>query len=250
MSSPNSEFSTGIDTAPCLLAAATLHLLLHPHLHRAHPLLCFRYYDLGSESPQGEVPVGGILSNLLVRNANPAEGWKVCAGLPEPAASGPGLFAGLDLTWFAQGPGHSCSGTVELASRWGVISDLSGSGKYLPNRVCRWHIAVPEAEGSAAVELTFGAIALGAGDTVSVYDGDTDSAPNLQRYSGTSAPGARHRSTTAKGLFVVFTSDGAGEDDGFSATFGSADVPLHDEIVYEFSPSLRCNATFAVNVAL
>ena len=55
-------------------------------------------------------------------------------------------------------------------------------------------------------------------DTVSVYDGDSDSAPRLGRFSGSSVPSDTE--ATGHSIFVKFTTDGSVVHSGFHAHLG------------------------------
>ena len=108
-----------------------------------------------------------------------------------------------------------CVGRIELASSRGTFT--SGASNYLPQTSCSWHLTPSEA--NRQVRLYFSAFALEAGkDHVAVYDG-AQAVPSrlLARLTGASLP--LPIGSTTGSLLVVMTTDEAGSDFGFEASF-------------------------------
>ena len=97
------------------------------------------------------------------------------------------------------------------------------SSTYSSNMDCRWNLT-----SNAVIELLFYYFTTqSSADYVSVFDGDTTSAPLIGRFSGSSLP-APITSTSTK-LYVRFTSDGSSEYRGFIARYRGIFIRRQDE---------------------
>ena len=94
-----------------------------------------------------------------------------------------------------------------------IYSTGSSSSTYSSNMDCRWNLT-----SNAVIELLFNNFATeSSADFVSVYDGDSTSAPVIGRFSGSSLPAPITSSSTK--LYVRFTSDGSSQYRGFNARY-------------------------------
>lgn len=109
-----------------------------------------------------------------------------------------------------------CSGIDTLTFMKGSIEDGSGWYNYMNNSNCGWLIAPHDdnLDSIASVKITFHKLKTeSANDYVSVYDGNSTSAPLIGSYSGNSVPAVIN--TSGDKAFVTFTSDGAGQNEGW-----------------------------------
>lgn len=116
----------------------------------------------------------------------------------------------------------NCAGRIELNGVRGSIEDGSGWYPYLTNRSCSWLINPqdPEYDSVSKIKLTFLKMNTETGhDLITIYDGDTTTAPVLGVYSGNTLP----PSITSSGnkMLLVFESDAAGNLDGWQADYES-----------------------------
>ena len=94
-----------------------------------------------------------------------------------------------------------------------IYSTGSSRSVYSSNMDCRWNLT-----SNAVIELLFYDFATeSSADYVSVYDGDSTSAPLIGRFSGSSLPAPITSSSTK--LYVRFTSDGSVVYRGFAARY-------------------------------
>jgi len=109
----------------------------------------------------------------------------------------------------------NCSGIIVLSESTGSFSDGSGMENYDPQRNCSWLI---QPAGAAVVQLTFSEFDTESDvDFVRVYDGDSESAPLLGEFSGSSTP---DQITSSGGsLFVNFFSDAFNTRSGWNASY-------------------------------
>lgn len=120
-----------------------------------------------------------------------------------------------------------CNGTTELTSIRGSIEDGSGWYNYPSNSNCSWLIYPqdPQNDSITKIKLTFTKMNTEPGnDQVSVYDGETTSAPLLGTYSGNTLPGTILSSGDR--LLVVFQSNDSDNRDGWHADFESV-LPVY-----------------------
>lgn len=118
-----------------------------------------------------------------------------------------------------------CSGVSTWVSDSGSFSDHRGAGSYLPNALCVWDIRAASAESTDALRLDFLLFDLELGlDVLEVWNGDPQQAGAqlIGEYSGTQAPSIV--SLTAH-LWLRFTSNGALQRSGFTASFTAISCP-------------------------
>ena len=95
------------------------------------------------------------------------------------------------------------------------------SSAYSSNMDCRWNLT-----SNTVIELLFYYFTTqSSADYVSVYDGDSTSAPLIGRFSGSSLPAPITSSSTK--LYVRFTSDGSSEYSGFIARYRGIFIRRH-----------------------
>jgi hypothetical protein len=126
------------------------------------------------------------------------------------AAGWDATYQGLNITY--------CSGTTNLTTTTGSLSDGSGTTANYPNNAnCRWLIQVP---GASNIQLTFATpFRVASGDFVEVYDGVNASGTNLGIFSGLNPPLAVTSSGNA--MYVVFTTDASTTEAGWTANYTS-----------------------------
>lgn len=110
-----------------------------------------------------------------------------------------------------------CQNITLLTTKQGVIFDGSGPEDYTANRDCQWNIS-PNILVDY-IEIEFNKIALGIGDTITLYDGNSITAPIITQLDATSLPG-KYYSTSSK-MLIRFKTDGMYHADGFDASFKS-----------------------------
>ena len=105
----------------------------------------------------------------------------------------------------------------------GAIYSTDSGSTYSNYMDCRWNLT-----SNAVIELLFYDFATeSSADYVSVYDGDSTSAPLIGRFSGSSLPAPITSSSTK--LYVRFTSDGSVVYRGFTARYRSIFIRRQDE---------------------
>ncbi|NVO19349.1 MAG: C10 family peptidase [Bacteroidetes bacterium] len=115
-----------------------------------------------------------------------------------------------------------CQGTTMVTDFRGSIEDGSGWGMYHPNSECKWLISPQNSEFDSirAIKLTFTKIDTEEGnDIVSVYDGDTITAPLLGTFSGNTLPAAI--TSSGNKLLIVFQTNNSDNRDGWIADYES-----------------------------
>jgi len=112
----------------------------------------------------------------------------------------------------------ACSGTTTLTAASGTFDDGTNSTtNYAPNLNCSWLI---QPTGASLVALNFNRFdTQNNGDFVSVYDGNSNTAPLIGSFSGTTIPSSIN--STGNSLFVEFTSNGFLELNGWEANYAS-----------------------------
>lgn len=117
-------------------------------------------------------------------------------------------------------PTH-CSGNNVVKSTSGTIQDGSGIWEYEVDANCSWIISAPDNDSVINYKLSFDAFNTESGkDIVTIYDGETISAPVLGTFSGGSVPYGTFTSTGNK-VLVTFTSDGSNTADGWQLKYTS-----------------------------
>ena len=118
----------------------------------------------------------------------------------------------------------SCSNLLvrDASKPTGTIYSTRSSA-YSSNMDCRWNLS-----SNAVIELLFYYFSTQpSADYVSVYDGDSTSAPLIGRFSGSSLPAPITSSSTK--LYVRFTSDSSLEYRGFNARYQGIFIRRQDE---------------------
>ena len=113
-----------------------------------------------------------------------------------------------------------CMGVKEYNVGYKTFEDGSKFSLYWDNTDCDWLIAPDSAEH---VYLTFNSFATEQGhDILSVYDGEDASAPLIGQYSGHDTPPMI--ASTGNRLYLRFTTDSAGQDQGWTATYSTVTI--------------------------
>ena len=118
----------------------------------------------------------------------------------------------------------SCSNLLvrDASNSTGTIYSTRTS-TYSSNMDCRWNLT-----SNGVIELLFYRfVTESSADYVSVYDGDSTSAPLIGRFSGSSLPAPITSSSTK--LYVRFTSDGSTQYRGFAARYRGIFFRRQDE---------------------
>ncbi|HPM92022.1 MAG TPA: C10 family peptidase [Bacteroidales bacterium] len=106
-----------------------------------------------------------------------------------------------------------------MTSHSGSFTDGSGPvGNYTVNQNATWLIDLGDSGDSiAGISLSFSMFDLGAGDTVTIYNGTTRTDPILGAYTGTSVP--QQINSTGDAMLVAFSSDSQVTGGGFYAEY-------------------------------
>jgi len=116
-----------------------------------------------------------------------------------------------------------CEGQKNYNTLFGTIDD--GSGPLYPYQVgasCSWLIA--PADSVNDITLDFLKFATDTNDFVTIYDGDSITAPVIGSFSGDALP--ESVTSTGNKMLIVFESDTEMAEDGFLATFKSG-IPVY-----------------------
>ena len=119
----------------------------------------------------------------------------------------------------------SCSNLLvrDASKPSGTIYSTHRNTTYSSNMDCRWNLT-----SNALIELLFYFFTTKSSlDYVSVYDGDSISAPLIGQFSGRSLPAPVTSSSTK--LYVRFTSDGSRQYRGFAARYRGIFIRRQDE---------------------
>ncbi len=112
---------------------------------------------------------------------------------------------------------YCSTGNTETASN-GTISDGSGASYYGNDSDCDWLISV---SGADSITLDFSEFVTASGDVVTVYDGTNATATELGQFSGDLTSSLPVVTSTGPNMFITFTSDGSGMEQGWSADYYS-----------------------------
>ena len=119
----------------------------------------------------------------------------------------------------------SCSNLLvrDASKPSGTIYSTHSAPTYSSNMDCRWNLT-----SNVVIELLFYDFTTESSlDYVSVYDGDSTSAPLIGQFSGSSLPAPITSSSTK--LYVRFTSDGSSQHRGFAARYRGIFIRRQDE---------------------
>ncbi len=132
-------------------------------------------------------------------------------------------YSAVRQAWYAVGigndPNNSCSGTTNLTSSSGTITDGSGSANYSNNSNCKWVIAPP---GATQISLTFAKFDTEIKfDSVIVYDGPNETFPVLATWWGNTLPPTINTSAGVGAMCIRFKTDNTTTATGWSANYSS-----------------------------
>jgi hypothetical protein len=117
-----------------------------------------------------------------------------------------------------------CLGVKEYNVGYKTFEDGSKFSLYWNNTDCDWLIAPDSADH---VYLAFNSFATEQGhDILSIYDGENASAPLIGQYSGHDTPPMI--SSTGNRLYLRFTTDSSGQDQGWSATYSTVTIGVNE----------------------
>jgi len=117
-----------------------------------------------------------------------------------------------------------CMGVKEYNLGYKTFEDGSKFSLYWNNTDCDWLIAPDTAEH---VYLLFNSFATEQGrDILSIYDGEDATAPLIGQYSGHITPPMI--ASTGNRLYLRFTTDSSGQDQGWSATYSTVTVGVNE----------------------
>lgn len=130
-------------------------------------------------------------------------------------------YTAVQQAWYAVGIGNSpsnyCSGTTNITTPSGTITDGSGSANYNNNANCKWVIAPA---GATQIGLTFTYFDTEPNyDTVFVYDGPDESYPVLATWWGNTLPSVIYTSSGTGAMCVKFKSDVSQTAGGWAANY-------------------------------
>ena len=112
---------------------------------------------------------------------------------------------------------NQCFSNLSIITYNGNIEDGSGTSNYQDNLGCSWVIEPPLA---TSITATFNSFDVSnPGDTLFFYDGNSNSAPLLAAYTGTTLPAAV--TSTGNQLFVEFITDGSTNSAGWDFDYTS-----------------------------
>ena len=120
-----------------------------------------------------------------------------------------------------------CDGTKILTDSTAIFDDGSGASYYLKNTDCSWLISLED--NTKRISLSFLSFKTEDGkDVLSVYNGETNQAPLIGRFSGNQLP-ADIISASSK-LFLEFSTDSSDQNFGWVAKYEAA-LPGSAELV-------------------
>ncbi len=117
-----------------------------------------------------------------------------------------------------------------LTDRYRTFNDGSGVNLYAKNTSCNWLISPDSAE---SIRLTFTTFQTQLNtDFVSVYNGADATAPLIGKYSGNQIPSVI--TSSGSKLYVVFTSDGATQAQGFEAHYETTLIGISETFLNRY----------------
>ncbi len=133
-------------------------------------------------------------------------------------------YSAVRAAWYAVGvgndPNNYCSGTTELTSSTGTITDGSGNASYGNNANCKWIIAP---EGASTISLTFTSFNTEEEfDVVTVYNGPDVTYPKLMTWSGNTLPPTI--TSTVGAVCIQFSSDEDINSSGWLVNYASTGI--------------------------
>jgi len=130
---------------------------------------------------------------------------------------------------------YYCAQADTLTGNYGTLEDGSGPLQpYMDNSGCGWLIAPVDSVSN--LKLTFHRFSLEENhDYLTVYDGTDITAPVLASLTGTSLPS--NVTATGNRMFVKFTSDNAGSDNGWFASYSTQSVSFCPGVTTMTEPS-------------
>ena len=133
--------------------------------------------------------------------------------------------SGWKATWTNQAPSNFCGGMKLLNAYTQTFEDGSGMyNNYYSNTYCKWLL---RPTGASKVSLVFHRFQLAVGDRVIVYNGATTSSGILGNFTNTNLPTAVQ--STQGSMLVVFQTNAAANDKGWSATYyANSSVSVND----------------------
>ena len=135
-----------------------------------------------------------------------------------------------------------CNGLTTLTAASGNFSDGSGLSNYINNMDCSWLI---QPGGTSTIDLTFTSFDTETGhDTVTVYDGNSASAPILGTFSGSNLPPTIQ--STGSSLFVTFKTNSMTTAAGWEASYTSSSNPFLDITI----DTVTINAAYLSTVSI
>ncbi len=107
----------------------------------------------------------------------------------------------------------TCANLLVVNDNTSGIIRSSPGWYYNENMNCQWHL-----QSNVKLELVFLRFKSDtSSDFVYVYDGESSASPLIGTFSGSSLPAPIMSSSS--NLYVTFTTDGAGKNKGFTATY-------------------------------
>ena len=126
-----------------------------------------------------------------------------------------------------------CTGTTNLVTQNGTITDGSGINNYGNNSNCSWYIHPPNATSITLTFIDFNTELNH--DGVIIFDGSNNSASILGQYSGTSIPSAI--TSTGGNMYIEFLTDQSTRASGWTANYNSTIADINNNLVLS---SLKC----------
>jgi len=116
-----------------------------------------------------------------------------------------------------------CQGKKEFYLEYKTFNDGSNNSYYWNGTDCDWLIAPDTAE---RIVLIFNSFATEQGhDFLSIYDGEDNTAPLIGTFSGYNTPPMI--TSTGNRLYLRFTTDSSGQEQGWSATYSTATAGIN-----------------------
>lgn len=117
-----------------------------------------------------------------------------------------------------------CSNQTQIKSTSGSFQDGSGPMDYQVNSDCSWLISPPDNDSVINYKLSFDSFSTeSVNDVVTIYDGETTSAPVVGSFSGTTKPTGTY-TTTGNKVLVTFVTDGTATSKGWQIKYTSSKI--------------------------